>query len=77
MSVSFCNTELGRSHLVSKLWVLTPQNLIPGLGNDKKHKNGSMDASKNPQSIKKVKDDPSFNFKVWLYIQKELLKTKN
>ncbi|KAK0197789.1 hypothetical protein F5146DRAFT_995410 [Armillaria mellea] len=48
-----------------------------GCGNGKKHKEGTVDASEDSPSIKKVKDDPSFDFKVWLYIWKELPKTKN
>ncbi|KAK0430787.1 hypothetical protein EV421DRAFT_1932024 [Armillaria borealis] len=61
---------------VSKFRVLTPQNLAPGHRNSKKHKEGSMDVDNNPQSTKKAKDNPSFNFKVWLYIRKELPKAK-
>ncbi|KAK0235520.1 hypothetical protein EDD85DRAFT_792337 [Armillaria nabsnona] len=35
---------------VSKFRVLTPQNLIPGLGSGKKCKNGTVDASQDPQA---------------------------
>ncbi|PBK71796.1 hypothetical protein ARMSODRAFT_973367 [Armillaria solidipes] len=61
---------------VSKFRVLTPQNLTPGRRNSKKRKEGTVDADDNPQSTKKAKDDPSFDFKVWLYIRKELPKAK-